>query len=73
MQRLNQYLERLFQKNKQRIPQQGAQLAATRGAVVILTHDQQSVIVTPQLARDLAHVLPRLAAQAEGRHYEQQA
>lgn len=70
MQTLKKLLKNLLPKNKQRLPQHGAQLAATKGAVVILTHDQQSVIVTPQLARDLANVLPRLAAQAEGNNYE---
>ena len=70
MPNIKQYLE-IFSRTKPRVPQHGAELAATKGAVVIMTHDNQSLILTPRLARDLAQALPRMAAQAEGRHYEQ--
>ena len=70
MPNIKQYFESLY-RTKPRVPQHGAELAATKGAVVIMTHDNQSLILTPRLARDLAQALPRMAAQAEGRHYEQ--
>lgn len=50
---------------KQREPATGAQALALTGAILVHTHDNNNIVITPSLARDLAKVLPQLADQAE--------
>lgn len=63
----------LFKKfNKpKRLPAVGGNVLALTGAVVIHTHDEHNVVLTPSLARQIAQVLPGLADQAERHSHEE--
>lgn len=53
---------------KPRTPHNDGQLLAMSKAVIIHTYDGQTsttLVITPRLAKELAHVLPQLAEQAE--------
>jgi hypothetical protein len=68
---LEQTLFKIFkpkQPFKTRKPHNDGQILTTSKAVIIHTYDGQTtstLVITPRLAKELAHVLPQLAEQAE--------
>ncbi|MBN8654418.1 MAG: hypothetical protein J0M11_01685 [Anaerolineae bacterium] len=59
---------------KPRKPHNDGQILTMSSAVIIHTYDGQTtstLVITPRLAKELAHVLPQLAEQAERKPSEQ--
>lgn len=63
MEAIKQYLNKVFKKPPRR-PATAGHLVALSGAILIHTQDG-NVVITPQLARDMAKQIPQLANQAE--------
>lgn len=63
MEAIAQYLKKAFKKPPRK-PATAGNLVALTGAILIHTTDG-NVVLTPQLARDMAKQIPQLANQAE--------
>lgn len=63
-----------FQKmfnSKPRLPQASGILVALSDAVIIHTHDGNSIVVTPQFAKEISEKLPSMAIKAESAKSEE--
>ena len=62
------------EKFKPRKPHNDGQILTMSNAVIIHTYDGQTtgtLVITPRLAKQLAHILPQIAEQAERKPSEQ--
>ncbi len=69
MENIAEYIKSKFVK-PQRVPASSGNVVALAGAVLIRTEDGNNIVLTPDLARQVAKSLPKIANHAEGAQNE---
>lgn len=69
MENIADYIKSKFAK-PQRVPASSGNVVALTGAVLIRTEDGNNIVLTPDLARQVAKSLPKIANHAEGAQNE---
>lgn len=65
MENIKQYVKRIFEKPS-RQPASSGNVVALSGAVLVHTEDGNNIVVTPDLAREIAKNLVHMANRADG-------